>query len=85
MVPQGGEGMRHLLGARAHSVPLCCLPQTGNVKCGYGDRLAPCARDGRGSWEAGLPAQKPGMSQSNWDELVILGMDGLTMSNLLSY
>lgn len=84
MAPQDAEGMRHLSGVRIHSVPPCRLPQTGNVKCGYGDQLVLWARDWRGSWEAGLPELKPGMSQSNQNELVILGMDGLTPSNLFS-
>lgn len=40
LAPWGGEGMRHLLGVRIHSVPPCCLPQMENVKCGYSDQLA---------------------------------------------
>lgn len=84
LAPHDREGMRCLPGTRADSATLCCLPQRGNVICGYSDQLSQCAQVWKGSQEAGLPGLKAGLSQTNWDKLVTLGMCGLTLSNLLS-
>lgn len=84
LAPHDREGMRCLPGTRADSATLCCLPQRGNVTCGYSNQLSQCAQVWRGSREAGLPGLKAGLSQTNWDKLVTLGMCGLTLSNLLS-